>query len=102
MNRKSICLMFLLSALAQVAAQAAAAGALPWDNSFIVLATSLSGPVALSVGLIGFVITGCTLVFGHDWGAFAKSGALVVAAVSFIVAASKFMTPLFGVGGATV
>ena len=47
---------------------APAGGGLPWERPMMLIATSLTGPVAYAIGLIGICIAGGTLLFGHELG----------------------------------
>ncbi|MDN0082491.1 TrbC/VirB2 family protein [Crenobacter sp. SG2305] len=47
-----------------------AAGALPWEGPLCTVATSLSGPVANSIGVIVVVLTGLMLAVGEVSGVF--------------------------------
>ncbi len=78
---------------------AGGAGSLPWDSVMQKWQASLTGPVAVSVGGVGFMMCGAMLVFGHDWGQFAKSALLCTLAVCFLVLSDKFLVALGVVGG---
>ena len=45
---------------------AAAAGNLPWERPMQTIATSLTGPVAYAIGLIGIAIAGGTMLWGGE------------------------------------
>ena len=45
-------------------ASSAGGGGLPWEGPLKKIADSLTGPVALAISLIAFVVAGGTLVFG--------------------------------------
>lgn len=77
-------------------------GGLPWETPLTLVATSLTGPVALSVSLIALMVAGGTLVFGGELSEFARRSCVSVLAIAFLVLGAGFMTSLFGVGGATV
>jgi type IV secretion system protein VirB2 len=66
------------------------------------IADSLTGPVALAISLIAFVVAGGTLVFGGELSEFARRAVMVVMAVAFLVLGGQFMSTLFGVGGALI
>ena len=96
-----------LPLLLLVATQAAWAGGgggggLPWETPLSLVATSLTGPVALSISLIALMVAGGTLVFGGELSEFARRSCVAVLAIAFLVLGAGFMTSLFGVGGATV
>lgn len=75
---------------------------LPWEAPLAMVATSLTGPVALAVSLIALMVAGGTLVFGGELSEFARRACVAVLAIAFLVLGAGFMTQLFGVGGAVV
>lgn len=77
-------------------------GGLPWETPLNQVATSLTGPVALSISLIALMVAGGTLVFGGELSEFARRSCVAVLAIAFLVLGAGFMTSLFGVGGASV
>ena len=83
-------------------AAGAAGGGLPWEAPLAMVATSLTGPVALAVSLIALMVAGGTLVFGGELSEFARRACVAVLAIAFLVLGAGFMTQLFGVGGAVV
>ena len=99
--------LFLVALLSLMAAQLAFAGGgggggLPWETPLNRVATSLTGPVALSISLIALMVAGGTLVFGGELSEFARRSCVAVLAIAFLVLGAGFMTSLFGVGGAVV
>ena len=77
-------------------------GALPWEGPLTLVATSLTGPVALAISLVALAATGGILVFGGELNEFARRLCVLVLAISFLVAGAGIMTTLFGVGGAAI
>jgi type IV secretion system protein VirB2 len=59
------------------------------------LQTSLSGPVALSIGIIAVVITGAMLIFGGEISDFGKRMAYVVLVLGILLSANTLVTSLF-------
>lgn len=99
--------LMLVALLSLMAAQMAFAGGgggggLPWETPLNRVATSLTGPVALSISLIALMVAGGTLVFGGELSEFARRSCVAVLAIAFLVLGAGFMTSLFGVGGAIV
>ena len=99
--------LILVALLSLMAAQMAFAGGgggggLPWETPLSRVATSLTGPVALSISLIALMVAGGTLVFGGELSEFARRSCVAVLAIAFLVLGAGFMTSLFGVGGAVV
>jgi type IV secretion system protein VirB2 len=99
-KRARAILLFLL--LTPAAWAGGGGGGLPWETPLNRVATSLTGPVALSVSLIALMVAGGTLVFGGELSEFARRSCVAVLAIAFLVLGAGFMTALFGVGGATV
>lgn len=100
---KRLRLIFLLLLVACQAAWAGGGGGgLPWEAPLNQVATSLTGPVALSISLIALMVAGGTLVFGGELSEFARRSCVAVLAIAFLVLGAGFMTSLFGVGGAMV
>jgi type IV secretion system protein VirB2 len=96
-------LLFLFAlATGQTVWAAGAGGGLPWETPLSLVATSLTGPVALSISLIALMVAGGTLVFGGELSEFARRSCVAVLAIAFLVLGAGFMTSLFGVGGASV
>lgn len=104
MKRQSLAVLFLIALLAQVALAGGGGGGggLPWETPLNRVATSLTGPVALSIALIALMVAGGTLVFGGELSEFARRSCVAVLAIAFLVLSAGFMTALFGVGGAAV
>jgi type IV secretion system protein VirB2 len=98
---KGACLLTLML-FAEVAWAAGAGGGLPWETPLNRVATSLTGPVALSISLIALMVAGGTLVFGGELSEFARRSCVAVLAIAFLVLGAGFMTALFGIGGASV
>jgi type IV secretion system protein TrbC len=103
-KQNKLVLLALLSLMATQSAFAGGAGGggLPWETPLSRIATSLTGPVALSISLIALMVAGGTLVFGGELSEFARRSCVAALAIAFLVLGAGFMTSLFGVGGATV
>ena len=95
-------LLVMLLAATQAAWAGGGGGGLPWETPLSRVATSLTGPVALSISLIALMVAGGTLVFGGELSEFARRSCVAVLAIAFLVLGAGFMTALFGVGGAVV
>jgi type IV secretion system protein VirB2 len=59
------------------------------------LQASLSGPVALAIGIIAVVITGAMLIFGGEISDFGKRMAYVVLVLGILLSANSLVTTLF-------
>ena len=58
--------LIALAAAFSLRMQAAAAGNLPWEKPMAAIATSLTGPVAYAIGLIGIAIAGGAMLWGGE------------------------------------
>src|SRR5260370_3566164 len=98
-ERKQARAILLFLVLARAAWAGGGGGGLPWETPLNRVATSLTGPVALSVSLIALMVAGGTLVFGGELSEFARRSCVAVLAIAFLVLGAGFMTGLFGGGG---
>jgi type IV secretion system protein TrbC len=81
---------------------AAAAGNLPWEKPMQTIATSLTGPVAYAIGLIGIAIAGGTMLWGGELTEFGRRACMVGLVVSVLVFAAPMLASAFGVNAAVV
>lgn len=81
---------------------AAAAGTLPWEKPMQAIATSLTGPVAYAIGLIGIAIAGGTMLWGGELTEFGRRACMVGLVVSVLVFAAPMLATAFGVAAAAV
>jgi type IV secretory pathway VirB2 component (pilin) len=81
-------------------AQAAegAGGALPYEGWLTALRTSVTGPVAFALAIIGIVIAGGVLIFGGDLNGFFRTLMFIVLVMAFLVGAQNMMANFFGRG----
>jgi type IV secretion system protein TrbC len=94
-----------LNALAfavSIRAHAAAAGRLPWEAPMTAIATSLTGPVAYAIGLIGIAIAGGTMLWGGELTEFGRKACMIGLVVSVLVFAAPMLSSAFGVTAAVV
>jgi type IV secretory pathway VirB2 component (pilin) len=82
--------------------QGAAAGQLPWERPMQTIATSLTGPVAYAIGLIGIAIAGGTMLWGGELTEFGRRACMIGLVVSLLVFAAPMLTSAFGVSAAVV
>jgi type IV secretion system protein TrbC len=75
---------------------------LPWEKPMTLIATSLTGPVAYAIGLIGICIAGGTLLFGHELGEVGRRACMIGLVVAVLIFAAPMLASAFGVGGAVV
>ncbi len=81
---------------------AATAGTLPWEKPMQAIATSLTGPVAYAIGLIGIAIAGGTMLWGGELTEFGRRACMVGLVVSVLVFAAPMLSSAFGVTAAVV
>src|SRR5436309_15918243 len=81
---------------------AAAAGRLPWEAPMTAIATSLTGPVAYAVGLIGIAIAGGSMLWGGELSEFGRRACMIGLVVSVLVFAAPLLASAFGVNAAVV
>src|SRR4051794_10632149 len=81
---------------------AAAAGQLPWERPMQTIATSLTGPVAYAIGLIGIAIAGGTMLWGGELTEFGRRACMIGLVVSVLVFAAPMLSTAFGVNAAIV
>ena len=70
---RTLLLLTILYAFAMTAS-AAASGTLPWEKPMTAIATSLTGPVAYAIGLIGIAIAGGAMLWGGELTEFGTAG----------------------------
>jgi len=80
----------------------AAAGQLPWEAPMQTIATSLTGPVAYAIGLIGIAIAGGTMLWGGELTEFGRRACMIGLVVSVLVFAAPMLSTAFGVNAALV
>ena len=81
---------------------AAGAGTLPWERPMQLISTSLTGPVAYAVGLIGIAIAGGTMLWGGELTEFGRRACMIGLVVSVLVFAAPMLASAFGVAAAVV
>lgn len=82
--------------------QAAAADNLPWETPMTAIATSLTGPVAYAIGLIGIAIAGGAMLWGGELTEFGRRVCMIGLVVSVLVFAAPLLSSAFGVNAAVV
>jgi type IV secretion system protein TrbC len=91
-----------LAAALSLRVQAAAAGGLPWEKPMTAIATSLTGPVAYAIGLIGIAIAGGAMLWGGELTEFGRRACMIGLVVSVLVFAAPLLSSAFGVNAAVV
>jgi type IV secretory pathway VirB2 component (pilin) len=79
-------------------ASSSGGGGLPWESPLQTVVTSITGPVAFAISVIGIVATGAQLIWGGEVSGFARSLIYVVLVIAIIVLATNLLSTLFGVG----
>ncbi len=77
-------------------------GALPWEGPLSQVATSLTGPVALGISVIGLFAAGAVLMFGVELTEFAKRAVYMVMAIAFIIGGASLLNVAFNFTGALI
>ena len=95
-------ILLAIQTLAVRAYGAANGAGLPWEKPMTLIATSLTGPVAYAIGLIGICIAGGTLLFGHELGEVGRRACMIGLVVAVLIFAAPMLASAFGVNGAMV
>lgn len=104
-NRQQLA-MFGLAALAVIVAFApvhafastGSGGSLPYESWLTSLRSSVTGPVAFTLSIIGIIGAGGTLIFGGELNGFLRSIIFLVLVMAFLVGAQNVMSNFFGHG----
>ena len=94
--------LLTIAAVSSLRLQAAAAGGLPWEKPMTAIATSLTGPVAYAIGLIGIAIAGGAMLWGGELTEFGRRACMIGLVVSVLVFAAPLLASAFGVNAAVV
>lgn len=94
--------IFALACAFAIRASAAAAGTLPWERPMTAIATSLTGPVAYAIGLIGIAIAGGAMLWGGELTEFGRRACMIGLVVSVLVFAAPMLSSAFGVTAAVI
>ncbi len=88
-----LCLLILAdSALASVGG----GGQLPYESWLVNLRSSVTGPVAFTLSIVGIVVAGGILIFGGELNAFFRTLIFIVLVMALLIGANNIMTNLFG------
>jgi type IV secretory pathway VirB2 component (pilin) len=94
--------LFALALTFSLRAHAAAGAGLPWEAPMTSIATSLTGPVAYAIGLIGIAIAGGAMLWGGELTEFGRRACMIGLVVSVLVFAAPMLASAFGVNAAVV
>ena len=101
-NVKYLLIAFLATMAFSPELMAAGAGGMPWEGPLTIIVTSITGPVAFAISVIGIVAAGAVLIFGGEIGQFLKSTIILVLVIALIVLATNFLSGAFGIGAALI
>ncbi|MCY3875439.1 MAG: TrbC/VirB2 family protein [Rhodobacteraceae bacterium] len=72
----------------------AAGATMPWDGPLDRIVDNLTGPFALAVGVLGLVVLAVRILFGEQFGQFARSIINVIIAVAMITGGAGLLRAL--------
>ena len=75
-----------------------AGGGLPYESWLTSLRTSVTGPVAFTLSIVGIVVAGGILIFGGDLNGFFRTFIFIVLVMAFIVGVNNILSTFFGRG----
>ncbi len=99
---KQATILLALAFLLAVRLHAATSGTLPWERPMQLIATSLTGPVAYAIGLIGIAIAGGAMLWGGELTEFGRRACMIGLVVSVLVFAAPMLASAFGVTAAVI
>jgi len=73
-------------------------GSLPYESWLTALRSSVTGPVAFALSIIGIVVAGGVLIFGGDLNGFFRTLIFIVLVMALLVGAQNMMSNFFGTG----
>jgi len=94
----ALILAFLLLAPQHAFASEGTGGSLPYESWLAKLRTSVTGPVAFALSIIGIVIAGGVLIFGGDLNGFFRTLIFIVLVMALLVGAQNMMSNFFARG----
>ncbi|HHJ1295561.1 conjugal transfer system pilin TrbC [Pseudomonas sp. 17391] len=92
----SFLLLAVMVAPDNAMAASSTGGSLPYESWLTSLRTSVTGPVAFALSIIGIVVAGGVLIFGGDLNGFFRTLIFLVLVMALIVGANNIMTGFFG------
>jgi type IV secretion system protein VirB2 len=94
----TLALVLVMAVPLDAHAAVGAGGALPYEAWLTALRTSVTGPVAFAVSIIGIVVAGGVLIFGGELNNFFRSLIFLVLVMALTVGAQNLMGTFFGQG----
>jgi type IV secretion system protein VirB2 len=92
----SLLLFFLVSEPAL--ASEGTGGSLPYESWLTNLRSSVTGPVAFTLSIIGIVVAGGILIFGGELNGFFRTLIFIVLVMALLVGVQNMMSTFFGRG----
>ena len=93
----AVLLLFILAPQHAFASEGTG-GSLPYESWLTSLRSSVTGPVAFSLSIIGIVVAGGVLILGGDLNGFFRTMIFLVLVMAFLVGAQNVMSTFFGRG----
>lgn len=94
--------LLLLLVVADPAFATATGSSMPWETPLQSIMTSITGPVAGVIALIGISVAGGMLIFGGELGEFARRIVMLVLVMGLLVGAASMLNTLFSGAGAVI
>lgn len=86
----------------ELAAASSTGSGLPWETPLTTLTTSINGPVAFAVALLGLIGVGANLMWGGEMGEFLRKSIYAICAIAFLTGATTVLSKVFNVGAVIV
>ena len=81
-----------------LASSAGAGGGLPYESFLTKITSSVSGPMAYAIALLGVAGAGGTLIFGGDLNGFLRGIILLVCFCALLISAPALLSAISGAG----
>ena len=81
-----------------LASSASAGGGLPYESFLTKITSSVSGPMAYAIALLGVAGAGGTLIFGGDLNGFLRGIILLVCFCALLISAPSLLSAISGAG----
>jgi type IV secretion system protein VirB2 len=94
----ALLLVIILLAPQNAFASVGSGGGLPYESWLVNLRSSVTGPVAFTISVVGIVIAGGVLIFGGDLNGFFRTLIFLVLVMALLVGAQNIMSNFFGQG----
>jgi len=90
---------FFIAMPEQAVASEGAGGGLPYESWLGQLRSSVTGPIAFTLSMIGIVAAGATMILGGgDISGFLRTMVLIILVISLLIGAQNMMSTFFGRG----